>query len=67
MKVIKNKNMNKLEDFFFNSIIIEEKNGKFSQNIKKKKNSELPAGDLLIKVQYSSLNYKDALFLVIKE
>ena len=61
MKVIKNKNMNKLEDFFFNSIIIEEKNGKFSQNIKKKKNSELPAGDLLIKVQYSSLNYKDAL------
>lgn len=53
--------MNKLNEKFFNSIIIEEKNGKFSQNIKKKKISELPVGDLLIKVKYSSLNYKDAL------
>ena len=59
---MQDKNMNILNGKFFNSIIVEEDdNGKFSQNIKKKKISKLPVGDLLIKVKYSSLNYKDAL------
>jgi len=33
----------------------------FSQNIIERKIEDLPAGEVLIKVQYSSLNYKDAL------
>ncbi len=46
----------------FNALIIEENgDGTFSQNIKLKKINELPDGDLLIRVKYSSLNYKDAL------
>lgn len=35
--------------------------GKFSSEIKQRHISELPAGDLLIKVEWSGLNYKDAL------
>ena len=33
----------------------------FSQNVVERKIEDLPAGEVLIKVQYSSLNYKDAL------
>ena len=36
-------------------------NGKFENNIFKKSIDDLPDGDLLIRVKYSSLNYKDAL------
>ena len=36
-------------------------NGKFENNIFKKSIDDLPDGDLLIRVEYSSLNYKDAL------
>ena len=45
----------------FNALVDDENDGKFSNSIKEKCVSELPAGDLLIKVHYSSLNYKDAL------
>ncbi len=45
----------------FKAFIVEEKNGAFIRGINTKSVSELPDGDLLIKVQYSSLNYKDAL------
>ena len=46
----------------FKSIVIEENpDGSFSSSIKKKNITELPPGELLIKVSYSSLNYKDAL------
>ena len=37
------------------------KNGKYQSIVSKKSFDELPEGDLLIKVEYSSLNYKDAL------
>ena len=45
----------------FKSIIINEKNGKIDIDIKKRSLDKLPQGELLIKVEYSSLNYKDAL------
>ena len=37
------------------------KNGSFSSVVGKKSIDDLPKGDLLVKVEYSSLNYKDAL------
>ena len=43
----------------FKSLVIEENpDGSFSSSIKKKSISDLPVGELLIKVSYSSLNYK---------
>jgi acrylyl-CoA reductase (NADPH) len=46
----------------FRAVIVEEDvAGLFSQSIKNKKVVDLPLNDLLIKVSYSSLNYKDAL------
>ena len=49
-------------DNIFNAIVVEEnENGTFSQNIKEKNINDLPEGDLLVRVKYSSLNYKDAL------
>jgi len=41
--------------------VIEELNGRFSKTVKTRSIGELPKNDLLIRVQYSSLNYKDAL------
>src|SRR3972149_4138231 len=45
----------------FKALIVNEKNGKFTREISTKSLNDLPAGDVLIKVKYSSLNYKDAL------
>jgi len=45
----------------FKALIVKEINGKFIRDIAEKSIDELPAGDVLIKVKYSSLNYKDAL------
>lgn len=45
----------------FNAFIIQETNGKFTGTIEKKPLDKLPAYEVLIKVRYSSLNYKDAL------
>ncbi len=41
--------------------MVEEINGTYQRAIKTKRVSDLPEGDLLIRVHYSSLNYKDAL------
>lgn len=41
--------------------VIETEPGKFERTIIDQHLDELPAGDVLIRVQYSSLNYKDAL------
>jgi putative YhdH/YhfP family quinone oxidoreductase len=38
--------------------------GTFTHEIRKRRISELPAGDLLVRVAYSSLNYKDALVAI---
>ena len=46
----------------FKALSIEETaDGKFERKIIQKKIDDLPPGEVLIKVQYSSLNYKDAL------
>ncbi len=45
----------------FKSFIVEEKEGKFIGTVKTRNIEDLPQADLLIKVSYSSLNYKDAL------
>ncbi len=51
-----------MDNISFKSFVVEEsENGIFSRSIKKKLISELPEGDVIIKVSYSALNYKDAL------
>lgn len=46
----------------FKALVVEESSsGEFELNIKKKAVKDLPPGDVLIRVRYSSLNYKDAL------
>lgn len=50
-----------MENQQFKAFVVEEIDGNFKGNIKTKDVKELPAGDLLVKVSYSSLNYKDAL------
>lgn len=45
----------------FKSLLVKEDNGFFTKSIVKRNISDLPKGDVLINVKYSSLNYKDAL------
>lgn len=51
-----------MSDTSFQAMVVEETvEGNFSRHIKTREISDLPKGDILIKVDYSSLNYKDAL------
>jgi acrylyl-CoA reductase (NADPH) len=45
----------------FKAMVVSETDKKFSREIKQVALSNLPAGELVIEVKYSSLNYKDAL------
>ena len=45
----------------FRALEASETEGKFSLKIVEKNIADLPEGDLLIKVDFSSLNYKDAM------
>ncbi|MGL5052225.1 MAG: alcohol dehydrogenase catalytic domain-containing protein, partial [Cetobacterium sp.] len=45
----------------FKSFLVTEKDGKFNRSIIEKDVVDLPEYEVLIKVEYSSLNYKDAL------
>jgi len=45
----------------FKALIVKEEHGKFIREITDRSIDDLPPGDILINVQYSSLNYKDAL------
>ena len=47
----------------FKAIVIDQKSEKFSREIKELDSSFLDQGDILVKVDYSDLNYKDALIL----
>ena len=47
----------------FKAVVIDNQNEKFTRNIKEIDNSHLKDGNVLIKIDYSSLNYKDALIL----
>ena len=50
-----------MESSYYKAFVIHEKDGKFHQNIKVLSTDNLPEGDVLIQVHYSSINYKDAL------
>jgi len=46
----------------FSALVVEERGaGEFTRQIRKRSIDELPEGELLVRVHYSSLNYKDAL------
>ena len=45
----------------FKALVVQEQEGTFKREIKSKLISDLPDGDLLVKVHFSSLNFKDAL------
>jgi acrylyl-CoA reductase (NADPH) len=45
----------------YKALVAEQKNGAFVQSVKTLQTEDLPDKDLLIRVYYSSLNYKDAL------
>ncbi len=45
----------------FKAYVVNEEDHTFSAEVTNKKLSDLPQGELLVKVHYSSLNYKDAL------
>ena len=47
----------------FNALVISQEGEKFSREIKKIDKSFLKHGDVLVKVDYSTLNFKDALIL----
>ena len=47
----------------FKAIIIDNQNDKFSRDIKEIDTSHLKDGNVLVKVDYSSLNFKDAMIL----
>ena len=47
----------------FKAIVIDNQNEKFSHDIKEMSTSDLKDGNVLVKVDYSSLNYKDAMIL----
>ena len=47
----------------FKAIIINQEGEKFSREIKEVDKSFLKHGDVLVKVDYSTLNFKDALIL----
>ena len=50
-----------MSDDVFKAIVVEEQNEQFVSSIQERKLSDLPEGELLVKVCCSSLNYKDAL------
>ena len=45
----------------FRAIVVKKNNDQISISIDKRTTDDLPNGDLLVRVEYSSLNYKDAL------
>ena len=45
----------------FKALLVSEENGVFVPKVVERSVADLPAGEVLIRVQYSSLNYKDAL------
>ncbi len=45
----------------FKALVVREEGNKYFRKIETRSIADLPAGDVLIRVEYSSLNYKDAL------
>ena len=47
----------------FKAVVIDNQNEKFTREIKEIEKNDLKDGNVLVKIDYSSLNYKDALIL----
>lgn len=45
----------------FRALLVREENGKFSRSVEERRIGDLPDNDVLVRVHYSTLNYKDAL------
>jgi putative YhdH/YhfP family quinone oxidoreductase len=45
----------------FRALVVHEKEGEFRREVQERRLDDLPDGDLLVRVHWSSLNYKDAL------
>jgi acrylyl-CoA reductase (NADPH) len=50
-----------MKNILYKAFVIDEKDGEFLQSIKTLSTENLPVGEVLVHVLYSSLNYKDAL------
>jgi len=50
-----------MKEIQYNAFVVDEIDGKFVQSIQTVSTENLPAGEVLIQVHYSSVNYKDAL------
>ena len=50
-----------MSDNLFKALVVEQSDGKYVSAISQRDIADLPKGDLLVRVSYSSLNYKDAL------
>jgi len=50
-----------MESIYYKAFVIHEKDGNYHQDIKVLSTDSLPVGEVLIRVHYSSVNYKDAL------
>lgn len=57
------KQRRKLMGDTFNALVLRESDGNVNAEIEELDNDDLPAGDVLVKVDYSSLNYKDGMAL----
>ena len=51
----------KTTDINYKALVVSENEGTYVQSIQELNTNSLPEGDVLIRVHYSSLNYKDAL------
>jgi putative YhdH/YhfP family quinone oxidoreductase len=50
-----------MKNIQYKAFVVDEKDGKFIQTIQTLSTDNLPVGNVMVKVHYSSLNYKDAL------
>jgi len=50
-----------MENIKYKAFVVEEIDGEFISSIKTLQTDDLPAGEVLVRVHYSSINYKDAL------
>lgn len=50
-----------MENIIYKAFVVEEVNAEFKQSVQTLETINLPKNDVLVKVNYSSLNYKDAL------
>ena len=45
----------------FKRLVVRDEDGRYARHVDRRPVNDLPDGDVLIRVHYSSLNYKDAL------